>query len=82
MGFKAGLSSRIALAARRRPDGHGASFGAEDYDVLAPAGHPRGRGIGEELRRRGVRAGLVRGAPLRRQRETPAAAGLDQLGAV
>jgi broad specificity phosphatase PhoE len=56
---------------------HGqASFGADDYDVLSPAGHQQGKLVGDELRRRGVRAGQVWTGTLRRQRETAEAAEL------
>jgi broad specificity phosphatase PhoE len=59
---------------------HGqASFGAEDYDVLSPAGQSQGKIVGDELRRRGVQPDQVWSGTLRRQRETALAAGLGTL---
>ncbi len=55
---------------------HGqASFGADDYDVLSPAGHLQGKIAGDELRRRGVQPDQVWSGTLSRQRETAVAAG-------
>ena len=56
---------------------HGqASFGADDYDVLSPAGHLQGKHAGAELRRRDVRPDQAWSGTLRRQRDTALAAGL------
>ncbi|MEV4318876.1 histidine phosphatase family protein [Actinocrispum sp. NPDC049592] len=60
---------------------HGqASFGADDYDVLSPAGHLQGKIVGDELRRRGVRPDQVWSGTLSRQRETAVAAGFGAPG--
>lgn len=53
---------------------HGqASFGAEDYDVLSPAGVRQSEVLAESLRRRGVEPSRLVSGTLRRQTETAAA---------
>ena len=53
---------------------HGqASFGAEDYDVLSPAGVRQSALLAEALRRRGVEPARLVSGTLRRQTETAAA---------
>lgn len=53
---------------------HGqASFGAEDYDVLSPAGVRQSALLAEALRRRGVEPARMLSGTLRRQTETAAA---------
>lgn len=54
---------------------HGqASFGADDYDVLAPLGRDQAALVGQELTRRGLRRPVVVSGTLRRQRDTAALA--------
>jgi broad specificity phosphatase PhoE len=53
---------------------HGqASFGAEDYDVLSPAGVQQSEVLAAALKRRGVAPVRLLSGSLRRQRETAAA---------
>lgn len=53
---------------------HGqASFGAEDYDVLSPAGLRQSAVLAESLRRRGVEPSRLVSGTMRRQTETAAA---------
>ncbi len=59
---------------------HGqASFGAEDYDALSPAGHAQARAIARELAGDGRPVARIASGSLRRQRETalPTASMLD-----
>ncbi|MGQ0839734.1 histidine phosphatase family protein [Actinokineospora sp.] len=61
---------------------HGqASFGSDDYDVLAPAGELQAKVLGEELRGRGLTPAQAWSGTLSRQRATAsvtlAAAGFD-----
>jgi broad specificity phosphatase PhoE len=50
---------------------HGqASFGAEDYDALSPAGHAQARAVARELGRDGRPVKRIVSGSLRRQRET------------
>ena len=50
---------------------HGqASFGAEDYDVLSPAGVEQARALGRHLASRPVRIDALYAGPRRRQRDT------------
>lgn len=54
---------------------HGqASFGAEDYDALSPAGHAQAEAVARELGRDGRPAQRIVSGSLRRQRETAAPA--------
>jgi len=60
---------------------HGqASFGADDYDALSPAGHEQARVLGRTFAARGIRPGLVLGGTMRRHEDTVAGL-LDGLGA-
>jgi broad specificity phosphatase PhoE len=60
---------------------HGqASFGADDYDALSPAGHEQARVLGRSLAARGIRPGLIVCGAMRRHEDT-AAGLLDGLGA-
>lgn len=53
---------------------HGqASFGAEDYDVLSPAGVRQSALLADSLRRRGVQPSRLVSGTMRRQTETAAA---------
>lgn len=55
---------------------HGqASFGAEDYDVLAPAGARQAEVLAAALKRRGIEPSRLISGSLRRQAETAAALG-------
>lgn len=59
---------------------HGqASFGADDYDALSPAGHEQARVLGRSFAARGIRPGLVLRGGMRRHEDTVAGL-LDGLG--
>ncbi len=50
---------------------HGqASFGADDYDVLSPAGHAQSEALGDALSRLGVKPDVFVMGDMRRHRET------------
>ena len=60
---------------------HGqASFGADDYDALSPAGHEQARVLGRSFATRGLRPGLILRGTMRRHEDTVAGL-LDGLGA-